>query len=188
MPLDDWCAVFCRQRRDCTPHPARACRAGAQLDAVSSVGNRKCTICGDDLPAAFFAKGGRKCRACKSAYDRWRREATPHVEPVAAKECGHCRQLLPAAEFDVRLLHPTGLNFRCRNCSRERSRQHLARNAAAPLPAAALPSTKTCTACKIDQPRAEYHESKGVRDGLQPICKACRSTRDRRRYAARKQP
>ena len=178
---------FCRQRCDRAPHPARACRAAAQVDAVFSAGNRKCTKCGDHLPAAFFAKGGSKCRACRSAYDRWRRGAFTHVKPAAEKECGLCHQLLPADEFDVRFLHRTGLNFRCKTCSRERNRSYLARNVAAPLPAAALPSSKPCTACKIDQPRAEFHERKGARDGLQSVCKACRANFDRQRYSARKQ-
>lgn len=34
-------------------------------------------------------------------------------------------------------------------------------------------STKTCTKCKVEKAKSEFHQDKQKSDGLRPICKAC---------------
>lgn len=41
---------------------------------------------------------------------------------------------------------------------------------------------KYCPKCKTLKPLSEFHKNKAAKDGLQPICKKCRSESDRERH------
>ena len=137
------------------------------------------------LPAVFFSPGAKGCRSCKSDYDRRRSAAAPQREPVAEKECARCHQLLPASDFQFEPVRLTGLSSWCKTCTLESVREGWARNAAAPLPAAALAPTKTCTSCKQTKLRAEFHALKRTWDGLNHVCKFCRRAHEREHHARR---
>ncbi len=150
------------------------------MDAGSGAKDHKCTRCGDALPATFFSRGMKWCRTCVSEYNRRRRAFLPRHEPAAEKGCAHCHQLLPASEYTLYPLHRTGLQPWCKRCERERMRKVQAANSAAPLPAAALAPTKTCTTCGRRQLRAAFHQVPKNWDGLHYKCKACYSNHRRK--------
>lgn len=165
--------------------PLPACRAAAQVDGTLAVRlARKCKDCGDVLPAIFFSQGAKSCRTCRSAYGRRRRASALRPQPVAEKVCESCRLRMPASQYTPELLNPTGLRSWCKKCSKRRKQEYLALNAAAPLPAAALAPTKTCTICKRDQPRAAFHAKSGSWDGLIAVCRSCTKERGRKWAAA----
>jgi hypothetical protein len=45
---------------------------------------------------------------------------------------------------------------------------------------------KQCKQCRECKPVTEYHGQSAMRDGYQNICKACKNSRDRASYEARK--
>ena len=153
-----------------------------------SGGNQKCSACGETLPAVFFSEGRKWCRTCTSDYNRRHRAACMRHDPVAMKHCGHCHQLLPASQFNMQPVHPTGLQTWCKKCYRELQRQVRVRNAAAPLPPAAQAPIKTCPTCSRAQPRAAFHRAQGRCDGLVAQCKACYSEAPPQRRASRLPP
>lgn len=164
------------------------CRAEARVDRdFAGELDRECTVCGDKLPAVFFAQSMRRCRTCQSDYDRRRQPMRPQHEPLAAKECGRCNKLLLVSDFGLQPEHPTGLHFWCKLCARKSNRASRARIAKVPLPATALPPTRICSSCRKRQPRTEFYEAKAAWDGLYGECKACNHDRNRKRYAAQNQ-
>jgi hypothetical protein len=54
------------------------------------------------------------------------------------------------------------------------------------FPPSSNPNMKTCNRCKIEQHQSQFCKDGYRKDGLNPICRTCQSTRNAEVYAAKK--
>jgi hypothetical protein len=89
------------------------------------------------------------------------------------KQCGRCREFLPATAFNVDRAQPDGLHGYCKPCRRETRR------------ARANVETKCCSTCGELKPVAAFAWRPDSPDGLQYNCRECSAEIARRWHAGR---
>ena len=154
-----------------------------------------CAGCDQLLPVEAFSPDARvprgrqaRCRACRSADARARRQASGEdeegvlveVDGVPGRTCTGCSTFRPWIDFHEDAHVPEGHRARCVYC---RSEERLVAVEAGPiLPASLL----TCTRCSETHPVEAFRVDARRRNGHAPRCKACdAATRAELRSAAR---
>ena len=154
-----------------------------------------CSGCDQLLPVEAFSPDARvprgrqaRCRACRSADARARRQASGEdeegvlveVDGVPGRTCTGCATFRPWVDFHADTHVPEGHRARCVYC---RSEERLVAVEAGPiLPASLL----TCTRCDETHPVEAFRVDARRRNGRAPRCKACEaSVRAELRGAAR---
>ena len=96
---------------------------------------------------------------------------------VTEKECFRCKQVKPAAYFNIRSRNSTGLDAYCKSCKLEmdKSRNYQ------PM----YSNMKMCTTCKQEKPATEFYINKRSCDGLENRCTVCSKKRSRKHSIAR---
>lgn len=102
---------------------------------------QRCSCCKQTLALTEFYLDkyrdtgvGSYCKVCTAARDKRRREANKVknagkvVDLSAAKRCGGCDQVLPAAEFHKNACSADGLSARCKTCAKKTTKEWREKN------------------------------------------------------------
>lgn len=127
------------------------------------------------------------------AYDAAVDASDGQAEQPKVKHCKHCDQTKPAKEFGARIGAKDGLQFYCRKCNREISRDWRLRNektkreiiAKTIAKAEASGKLKRCKTCKEAKPFNEFRTRKSHGDGKYSHCRECERLWDRTRSNTR---
>jgi len=105
--------------------------------------------------------------------------AKPGLNQLGVKKCSHCHQTKPLQEFTRDTTRKDGhLDF-CKACLRKKTSETRLRWKQE-RKRTGLPAQKTCSGCKRTLPAEAFHQSNNSKDGLRPMCKACRKTEQKK--------
>lgn len=170
---------------------------------------RRCPQCGESYgPEGFYSDKRREdgldfyckqCRLGRSAELRAKRAAARPPKPVPSeKECTRCHVVKPLKEFYNR--KGEGKQYpKCRDCRLAIHQEYVSRPEVAeklreyernrrekkwkrpPRREPHAPGFEVCTMCNEDKPFDQFHKHKLGRNGLDSVCRPCRSVRSKER-------
>jgi len=135
-----------------------------------------CSSCGQTI--VEFSTG-KRCRACKKAYDARRCERLKLESKILIEEkmCCRCEQTKTVREFYASLHSKDGFVGACKTCTNASNKRIGEEKKTRPKIPPGL--EKTCRSCKISMPIENFHKNCREKDGLRLVCKACRATYDK---------
>lgn len=163
--LSSHCKACCRER---------GMSLHVRFASVEKPAIKKCAKCGETKESAEFYPNrrekdrlSRRCIACSAAGRDALAAKYAERPPTAEKKCSKCGAVKPSSCFSLDRAHPTGLQSKCRDCAKARSKILASRTVIE------VPESKTCTRCGIEKSSSSFHRNANCIAGVSQRCKQC---------------
>jgi|ERR1017187_820424 hypothetical protein len=143
-------------------------------------------VCGKCLiakPLICFSKRKRSadglfphCKECDLKSGKERRAKNKARKDIAipnAKICSKCKTKKSSSEFYKNAGNKDGLNCCCKECELKAGSIRYGKNCTRKI--IVIPKSKTCPKCNKEKPKTAFYKNDGREDGLDSICKECKS-------------
>lgn len=145
-----------------------------------------CFKCRESKILSNFAKSSSSkdghycyCRPCASLHSKQYREKARlkvlEKVPDEKKVCRNCKETKDKVDFYKKSNSRDGLQAYCKNCTKATKKKHVEdmKERETPPLSTILEGTKTCSKCKEERSKTEFHRSSRSKDFLNSACKQC---------------